>query len=1042
MRTSVRALLRPATVALLASALAVLLPAPASAQYFGRSKVQYEDFDFRVLNLPHWDLYFYPGEEESIQDVSRMAERWYERFARTFQHEFEKTKPLIIYADHADFQQTNTLQGFIGEGTGGVTESLKNRVIMPQTGSYRDTDHVLGHEMVHAFQYNIAQSRRGGGMQGLSTLPGWLVEGMAEYLSIGRDHPLTGMWLRDALRQDDFPTIKDLTKGGKYFPYRFGQAIWSYIGGTYGDDAVIQLFRRAIRIGFQPAIEQVLGVGHDTLSVQWKRSVERQYRPLLADRTAPDSTGTLLLSPKVEGGTINVGPALSADGRYLAYMSEEDLFSVELFLADAHTGKKIRKLSSATSNPHFDAMRYVESAGTWSPDGKLFAYAVFDEGDNALEIVEVESGSEWRKVRPLPNAAINNPAWSPDGRSISFSGTVGGISDLYLWDVESNQVRQLTNDKYGDFMPDWSPDGRTIAFASDRGPETDFAKLTYSEYRLSFLDVASGQVRTPEILGNVRHSNPQYAPDGNVYFISDGDGFSDIYRYQPTGGTVERITKIATGVSGFTPMSPALSVADKTGDLAFTVFNHFEFHMTRMDASPAGSPMTALTAEQLAGRQLPPANPDRFSRVAEYMADAGTGLEAPGTYNTASAKAYEPALALDYVGQPSIGVGSDRFGNSVGGGAAAYFSDMLGNNVLGMSVQAQGTIKDIGGGAFYTDLGDRWNWGVGVGHQPYVLSYVGQGNDAGGQYLGQILDRLYVTSATGQLSYPFSQTRRFETQGGFTRYASNRQIQKFYYDQFGRIFDRHDEDLASSFDPLNLVNGSVALVRDNSYMGFTGPVRGGRSRYELAGTAGTMSFLTVTADTRRYIGITRNLAFATRALHYGRYGDLQRQNANVLQPTFLGYEWYMRGYAYESFTPEECIASQTAAIPGDSCPVRNRMFGHKIATASAEFRVPLLGVEEFGVFNFAFLPTELVAFADAGLAWDNTLTDINGASAVDTDPTLEFSRSASAHVPLLSTGVSARFNVLGFMILEAYYAYPWQRPDKGAHWGFQIAPGW
>jgi Tol biopolymer transport system component len=1042
MRTRVRAMLRPATVALLASALAVLLPAPASAQYFGRNKVQYEDFDFRILNLPHWDLYFYPGEEESIQDVSRMAERWYERFARTFQHEFEKTKPLIIYADHADFQQTNTLQGFIGEGTGGVTESLKNRVIMPQTGSYRDTDHVLGHEMVHAFQYNIAQSRRGGGMQGLSTLPGWLVEGMAEYLSIGRDHPLTGMWLRDALRQDDFPTIKDLTKGGKYFPYRFGQALWAYIGGTYGDDAVVQLFRRAIRIGFQPAIEQVLGVDHDTLSVQWRRSVERQYRPVLADRTAPDSTGTLLLSPKVEGGTINVGPALSADGRYLAYMSEEDLFSVELFLADAHTGKKIRKLSSATSNPHFDALRYVESAGTWSPDGKLFAYAVFDEGDNALEIVEVENGSEWRKVRPLPNAAINNPAWSPDGRSIVFSGTVGGISDLYLWDVESNQVRQLTNDKYGDFMPDWSPDGRTIAFASDRGPETDFAKLTYSEFRISFLDVASGQVRTPEILGDVRHSNPQYAPDGSVYFISDGDGFSDIYRYQPNAGTVERITNIATGVSGFTPMSPALSVADKTGELAFTVFNHFEFHMTRMDASPVGTPMAPLTAEVMSGRNLPPASPDRFSRVAEYMADASTGLEPPGTYNTAAAKEYDPALALDYVGQPSIGVGSDRFGNSVGGGAAAYFSDMLGNNVLGVAVQAQGTIKDIGGGAFYTDLGDRWNWGVGVSHVPYVLSYVGQGNDASGQYLGQILDRLYVTSATGQLSYPFSQTRRFETQGGFTRYASNRQIQKYYYDDFGRIFDRQDEDLASSFDPLNLVNGSIALVSDNSYMGFTGPVRGGRSRYELAGTAGTMSFLTVTADTRRYMGIARNLAFATRALHYGRYGDLERENANVLQPTFLGYEWYIRGYAYESFTPEECIASQSDDIPGDSCPVRNRMFGHKIATASAEFRVPLLGVEEFGVFNFPFLPTELVAFADAGLAWDNTLTDINGAAAVDTDPVLEFSRSASKHVPLVSTGVSARFNVLGFMILEAYYAYPWQRPAKGAHWGFQIAPGW
>ena len=77
------------------------------------------------------------------------------------------------------------------------------------------------------------------------------------------------------------------------------------------------------------------------------------------------------------------------------------------------------------------------------------------------------------------------------------------------------------------------------------------------------------------------------------------------------------------------------------------------------------------------------------------------------------------------------------------------------------------------------------------------------------------------------------------------------------------------------------------------------------------------------------------------------------------------------------------------------------------------------------------MPTELVAFADAGLAWD-----------AGDSPTLEFSRSATDRVPVMSTGVSARANLLGFLILEAYYAYPWQRPLKGWHWGFQIAPGW
>ena len=162
---------------------------PVEGQYFGRNKVQYDDFDFEVLSTPHFDIHYYPEAGVVVEDVSRMAERWYERYARLFQHEFESPKPLVLYADHPDFQQTNTLQDFLGESTGGVTESLKNRVIMPMTGSYQDTDHVLGHELVHAFQYNIAQSRQGNGMMGLSRLPGWLVEGMAEYLSVGSGRP-------------------------------------------------------------------------------------------------------------------------------------------------------------------------------------------------------------------------------------------------------------------------------------------------------------------------------------------------------------------------------------------------------------------------------------------------------------------------------------------------------------------------------------------------------------------------------------------------------------------------------------------------------------------------------------------------------------------------------------------------------------------------------------------------------------------------------------------------------------------------------------
>ena len=1033
------------------AALAVLLlataPEPGSAQYFGRNKVQFDDFDFQVLRTEHFDVHFYPEAEEAVRDAARMSERWYERFARAFQHEFEETKPIVLYANHPDFQQTNTLSGFIGEGTGGVTESLKNRVIMPITGSYWDTDHVMGHELVHAFQYNIAQSRRGGGLQGLVALPLWLIEGMAEYLSVGRDDPLTGMWIRDAIRRDELPTIRQMTRESRFFPYRFGQALWAYIGGTYGDDAVIQVYRRSLRVGFDGAIEQVLGMSSDTLSVRWKEKTAEEYLPDIAMRVIPGEQGNRIMSPHTGWGGTSVSPAISPDGRYVAALSQQDLFSTDLYMADAVTGEVIRQLSSANADPHIDALRYIDSSGTWSPDSERFAYVVIANGNNEIVIVETSSGTVLERLAFEADGigAVSNPAWSPDGRYMAFSGSIGGISDLFLYDFEERETTRLTNDKFADLQPAWSPDGRTLAFTSDRGPETNFERLTYSAFQLATIDIATGEVRSVPVFGNVKHITPQYAPDGqSLYFVTDQDGVSDIYELEFQTGDVKRITNVATSVSSFTYLSPAMSVAANTGRVAYSVFDSLQFHIYTDDL-PADPPVVAIAenARGQLGRKLPPAAPDRFSRVATYLADPDVGLLDSRTFAEEPAEDYESEMTLDFVGQPSLGVGTDNFGNYVGGGASAYFSDMLGDKVLGVSAQAQGTFKDIGGQLFYADLSNRWNWGVGAGRIPYLLGFYQFGQDDRGQFLGQTRYRIFTTSANGQVSYPFSTTQRFEMSAGVTRYSYDIELDKFYTDPFGRIIDFEREgqdelclDVGSQFcapDALNLTQASAALVGDNAFFGFVSPIRGGRYRFEVEQTMGTVDFTTITADWRRYFAPSTNLTIGARALHYGRYGlesaESSADGFGLLRPLFLGFETFVRGYAYESFETAECTLNQ---VPGNTgCPTFDRLFGQQLAVANFELRIPFIGVEQYGIINFPFLPTELVLFADAGLAWDS-----------ENSPTLEWSRSSTARVPVVSTGASARFNVLGFLILEAYYAYPWQRPEKGWHWGFNMAPGW
>src|SRR5260370_484033 len=172
-------------------ALALLfIAATANAQYFGRNKVQWEHFDFKILKTEHFDIYYYDREADVVNDVGRQAERWYARLSRVFNHSFAR-KPIVLYATPADFQQTTTTPELIGQGTGGFTDPFMNRVVLPLTGDYAENDHVIGHELVHVFQFDVAASMTNNRRRfNLEALPLWLLEGLVAYFSKVRIGPL------------------------------------------------------------------------------------------------------------------------------------------------------------------------------------------------------------------------------------------------------------------------------------------------------------------------------------------------------------------------------------------------------------------------------------------------------------------------------------------------------------------------------------------------------------------------------------------------------------------------------------------------------------------------------------------------------------------------------------------------------------------------------------------------------------------------------------------------------------------------------------
>ena len=996
----------------------------AFGQYFGRNKAQYKKLDFEVLETPHFEIYHYFKNTQLPNRLGQASERWYNWHSQILDHRFKQQNPVIFYNHHADFQQTAVISGLLGTGTGGVTEVLRNRVILPVTASNEQTDHVLGHELVHAFQYDMMLHNDSTDANNLNNIPLWMVEGLAEYMSIGRVDAHTAMWMRDAILHNDIPSVDDLTrKQHLYFPYRYGQALWAYIAGIYGDNIIAPLFRATGKYGTRMGMLRVLGSDDRAISKMWKNALIDYYTPFMQDTTAV--VGKRIVSAE-NGGRMNISPALSPDGKYVAFISERNVISTDLYIADAQTGEIIRQISNNFQRSHIDEISFLESAGTWSPDSKQFASVIFAKGRTNLLIVDVEKGRTIREISIPGVEYINNAAWSPDGQRILISGLVEGRSDLYLYSIKDKIVQNLTNDAHSDLHPAWSADGKQIVFSSDRGTAARINLGGYSSYRLCTLDVATRKITVLDIFPHADNLNPQFGPqNSSIYFLSNADGLRNLYEYNLQQNQVFRLTNYFTGISGITAFSPAMSISAGTGQVVYNILRNRQYNLYRANLSQFNRQPLNLSQAAFTAATLPPGNKLANDLVGRNITHQARIPLADSTGFTT--RAYEPKFQLSYVGG-SIGGGASTFrgqGPVAAGGVATLFTDILNNHQVMGALQLNGEIYDLAGQVAYLNQKHKIKWGASISHIPYVYGGAFYSQDTiqvGNERrealnAGLVLQRTFEDQAALFSSYALSQTKRFEASTSFSRYSNRVDIYNTYYDALGRFIGENREK-GESLPGFNLGQTNIAFVGDNATSGVTSPLTGHRYRFDVGRTYGGINFNTVLADYRKYF-FTRPVGFAFRAMHYGRYGA----GADRLFPLYLGNEYFVRGYNNNSFRNDISADNNSLSI--------NQLIGSRLAVANAEVRLPFTGPERLSLIKSGLLFSDLVFFADGGLAWSKgDKVSMNSGSS-----------NRNIHMPVYSTGASLRINLFGYIIVEPYYAIPLQRNGFQPNFGFFLSGG-
>jgi len=1069
-----------AEVALAAIALATIaaaVPAPLHAQnYFGQNQVQYDRLRWRVIETEHLLVHYYPEIADVAPDAARMAERAYARLSRLTAHQFREKKPVLIFSSSGDFAQSNVF-GDLGEGTGGVTDPLRQRMAQFFSGDWQSFEHVLTHEMVHVFTFDIfSRGRAGAGLQNLAMVnpPLWYMEGLAEYLSIGPSHPWTDAWVRDAVVNNALPSIAQMTeRPDKYFPYRYGLALWQYVGARWGDEVIGEIMNATPSLGIDRAFRREIGLSLDELSAEWKAAMQSRYLPVAATLDRPRSFAEPLLTQARTGGIANsfVAPALSNDGRYITYIGYGSLLRgevfPELYLADARTGKRLKRLVRTTTNPDYEQLRFIYSQPSFSPDGKLLAFTGQRGGRDVLYVLDVASRNVV-KAFDFQLDQVLSPSFSPDGRRIVFSGMRRGMSDLYIASMDTPGYTQLTKDTYGDLSPVWSPDGNTIAFISERGPESDMEILKIGPWRLALFDLTTQKVTLAPNQGG-RNSNPQWAPDGkSIAFISDRTGIANLFLYDLAEREHYQLTNVLGAVTAIAEQSPAITWARGADVLAFVYYEKTDNAVWKIEnprklkKQPYRDPVVVATAGVPTPTVAPvapvrPTDPTAHlprgtvqdtaaARQSYYRPATGAPARASGDLpamtlarmaEQVSVKAlmdsfdfnlpdttrfkdtrYRAKLTPEYVAQPSIGYQQGGWGQGTYGGTTVVLSDLLGDRRLALSGSINGQLSDAQVFVGYTSLGRRLQYTTGVIQQPiYLLSNYVQIPQGNNQFLqSQEITRLVMRQVFGAGLYPINRFTRFELGARFQNV--DQQVFPFtrlvdYNFGYATGFQRGDTRNVAS---ANTVSPYLAWVTDNSLMGYTGPISGKRIRFEVEPSVGTWQWTEYLADARSYIPILFNyVTFSTRLFTSMSVG---RDESRF--PKWIGRPDFVRGYNREDLGFVNCTG-----LPSDDGSSCNsvELIGSRVALANAELRFPI--IRRYGARTNllgGLPPIDGLFFYDAGVAWSKGQT-VHLTQPVDYD----FSRQRQL---LQSYGFGLRMNLFGIAIIRWDWAVPVSRPGS------------
>lgn len=1024
---------------------------------FGKNIVQYKSFDWHYLQTEYFDIYYYDN-DINAQYVAKEADIAYHNISHALDWNLKNRIPIIVYNSHNDFQQTNVIDMFMPEGVGGVTELYKNRIVIPYDGVHQDFQHVIHHELVHAFINDYIYKGNAMNMQdaSINPIPLWMNEGLAEFLSDSWTVE-SDMWIRDlVINGKALPTFNEL-RG--YLAYRGGHSVWKflievldkdYINNVTPSPTIIATIFKSIAgtKDLNTAFEKAINLDLLELEEAWHKYLKENYFLDINERNYLDDIALSLIDLKKNNANYNIAPSISPDGNNIAFYSNQDgIMSLCVMPSNCEecSNKSITKILKGEKSANVEQFHILKPGISWSPDSRSLVAAIKSKGKDVLFIINLgnhnfKSSKEnnnflsgiykprYKKEKLIFNEKLKGifqPSWNPVLKDwIAFIGSDGNQSDVYLFNLKTKQLSNVTNDIFTDKDVTWTKDGKKLLFSSDRQNNINNNSDKQSNNWGAQYDLYSIALETFENKNFIRLTN---TPDNEIYpiniqdsilaFISDKNGINNIYILNDTKNIIMPITNVFTGIT-------QLSGSGK--ELYFTGFEKNKFGIYKLDSTSFNENKKELRMakwKEIFKNYDYALNPKINKKKKSYKnyifknnqfippnnqnkKDTQNVIVQKDSINNYIAKKYRTRFTMD-IGQMYYGFGFNGSDYSSGNGMAQFvFSDIMGDHKIYLGTELNVNLKRSDYSFAYRYLPNLIDWTFQFFHDAVEFSdgYLGD------NYEEQIA--LYENFRISlNASRPISRFVRFDVGLGYHLLTKTNEILR--QNNYG-YYDLEE----SEFDSQNsIATIDLKYVWDNTGWSYTYPIRGTRfyMKYQTSPLPNYNANL-ISFDGRFYKPLFNGLSLLIRNFSGLSWGEENQKFYLGSSPSFYTSDNFNVNQYYQNQNLDEFYFSEHV-MPIRGVPFMYKM-GDNVMAFNFELRAPFLiyyfpAIKWIGELNG-------IGFIDIGVTWND---NENLPSISNEENWLNRENGGSAQGWVMTYGWGPRFILLG---LPFQVNYAWQ----------------